>query len=272
MKHRSIFKGRATPGYEVKNKADSPTKVYIYDEIGFFGVDAETFVKDFKNILGDVIIRINSPGGSVFDGMAIYNAIKDHKADTTTIIDGLAASAASYIALAGDKVIMAEGTFLMIHDPYSLVVGTSEDMRKEADLLDKVRDQIAGLYANKSGKSLSEITTMMSDETWMTGKEAKASGFADEVTEDNPAKNLFDLSVFNNVPERFSNDDTDGDTPNRKEIEKALRQAGLSRQEAKAFYSMGKTAFVKDEVDPEEWAVISSSINKFKKGVEKCQK
>lgn len=256
MKHRSLFKNRATPGYEVKNKANAPTEVYIYDEIGFFGVDAETFVKDFRQIQGEVTIRINSPGGSVFDGMAIYNAIKDHKAATTTIIDGLAASAASYIALAGDRVIMAEGAFLMIHDPYSLVIGTSEDMRKEAALLDKVRDQIAGFYARKSGKDMAEITQMMADETWMTGKEAKEAGFADEVTEDNPAENLFDLSVFNNVPERLSKT-ADGDTPTRKDIEQALRHAGLSRQEAKAFYSGGKAALEPIDEDG-TWAAIKS--------------
>jgi ATP-dependent Clp protease, protease subunit len=241
MKIRSMFKNRATPGYEVKSKADAPTEVYIYDEIGFFGVDAETFVKDFKQISGDVIVRINSPGGSVFDGMAIYNAIRDHKAATTTIIDGLAASAASYIALAGDKVVMAEGAFLMIHDPYSLVIGTSDDMRKEANLLDKVRDQIGSLYARKSGKDLAEITQMMADETWMTGKEAVDLGFADETMEQEPAANLFDLSVFNNVPERLFKT-SDGDTPTRKDIEQALRHAGMSRQQAKAFYSGGKSA------------------------------
>ena len=169
MKNRAMFKNKRKPYYEINNKK-TVTEIYLYDEIGWYGVNAETFVKDLKAIKNDVVLRINSPGGSVFDGMAIYNAVKDFKHGITTIIDGLAASAASYIALAGDTVKMAEGAFLMIHDPMSLVIGSAEDMRKEAELLDKVRDQIAGIYQRKSGKSKKAIVELMKDETWFTGK------------------------------------------------------------------------------------------------------
>lgn len=252
---KSPFK-RGQPGYEVQNKVNAPTEIYIYDEIGFFGVDAQTFVQDLKAIDGDVLIRINSPGGSVFDGMAIYNAITERKEKTDTIVDGLAASAASYIALAGDSVSMSEGAFLMIHEPWSLVIGAASDMRKEADLLDKVNDQIAGFFTKKSERSLSEVKQKMVDETWFTGSEAKEFGLVDEIVEQVPAENLFDLSVFNNVPESLVNS-FPGDMPARKDIEQALRQAGLSKSEARAFYANGKVALDHEEIEEDDiWAMM----------------
>jgi len=166
--NKSLFKNKKRPGFEVQDKGDV-TEIYIYDEIGFFGVDAQSFAQELKGVKGEVKIRINSPGGSVFDGMAIYNAIREHKSKTTTIVDGLAASAASYIALAGDEVHMAEGAFFMIHEPYTVMVGTADDMRKEADLLDKINDQIVQFYAQKSGKTSDEIKVKMKDETWFNG-------------------------------------------------------------------------------------------------------
>jgi len=237
--------------------------MYIYDEIGWFGVEAQTFVQDLKAIKGEVLVRINSPGGSVWDGMAIYNAIQSRNEGTNTIVDGLAASAASYIALAGNSVSMSEGAFLMIHEPWSVVVGAASDMRKEADLLDKVNGQIAGFFVKKSGRSLSEVKQKMADETWFTGPEAKEFGIVDEVVEQAPAENLFDLSVFNNVPEKLTQP-SDGDTPTRKDIEEALRQAGLSRQEAKAFYSSGKKAI--EPVDFDALYVAAKKIEMTMKG------
>ncbi len=263
---KSPFK-RGKPGYEVQNKSSGPTEVYLYDEIGFFGVDAQTFAQDLKSIKGDVLVRINSPGGSVFDGMAIAQAIRERQDRTDTVVDGLAASAASYIALAGNEVRMAEGAFLMIHEPWSLVIGGAEDMRKEADLLDKVNGQIAGFYAKKTGKDLDEIKQLMADETWLTGPEALESGFVDKVDGEQPTENHFDLSVFNNVPDQLLKPDG-GETPRPKDAEKGLRDAGFSRQEAKAILSGGLPALREEDTD---W--VSNEIDILQAWRElKCQK
>lgn len=250
---KSPFK-RGQPGYEVANKADV-TEMYIYDEIGFFGVDAETFAKDLNAVKGEVLVRINSPGGSVWDGMAIYNAIKERKEPTNTRVDGLAASAASYIAVAGHNISMAENAFLMIHEPWSMVVGSAGDMRKEADLLDKVNEQIINMYVKKSGKAFDDVKTAMADETWLNGKDAMEFGLVDQIVDENPAENLFDLSVFNNVPESLTQE-PEGGTPTVRDLESALRDAGLNRQQAKAVLASGKSALEDSALDLDEvWAM-----------------
>jgi len=257
MKNRSIFK-RNRPGYEIRNKSEKePTEIFLYDEIGFWGVTAEAFAKDLKAIKNAVTIRINSPGGSVFDGVAMYKAISDFKNPTTTIIDGLAASAASYVALAGDTVQMSEGAFMMIHDPYSMVVGTSGDMRKEADLLDKIRDEIAGFYVRKSEKSIDEIVAMMAEETWLNGEDAVEFGLVDEVLKKDPVKNSFDLTIYNNVPDVLTSSEDCG-MQKPKVLENALRDAGLSRREAKTVLSNGLKALTLNQPEDDDiWAGLT---------------
>ena len=124
--------------YTIRARA-SGTEVLIYDEIGAYGVTAKGFLAELGALPDDAAIdlRLNSPGGSVFDAVAIYNALKRHEGTITVWIDGIAASAASYIAMAGDTIIMPENAFLMIHDPSGLVMGTAEDMRSTAEALDK---------------------------------------------------------------------------------------------------------------------------------------
>ncbi|PSW53026.1 head maturation protease, ClpP-related [Photobacterium leiognathi] len=163
---------------------DEPVTVLIYDEIGYWGITAEQFVNEFNAIDADnITIRINSPGGSVFEGMAMYNAIRRHKATVTTQIDGLAASMASVIALAGDEVRMAENAYYMIHNPWGGCYGESKDMRKYADRLDEMRDQIANIYQAKTGMERDVILAAMDDETWYTGTTALEHGFVETLTE-----------------------------------------------------------------------------------------
>jgi ATP-dependent Clp endopeptidase proteolytic subunit ClpP len=160
------------------------TEILLYDEIGFFGTDSSDFVNELKDkhkAGTPLSVRINSPGGSVLDGIAIYNAIARIEDDVTVHIDGVAASIASYIAMAGDKLVMASNAFLMIHNPLSLAGGDSEDLRRSADLLDSMRDTIANAYIAKTGKDTDEIINLMSEETWFTAQEAKDMGFADEI-------------------------------------------------------------------------------------------
>nr|WP_049940963.1 ClpP-like prohead protease/major capsid protein fusion protein [[Enterobacter] lignolyticus] len=164
--------------------ADNEADIYIYDEIGYWGVTARQFVNDLK-ALGDVThinLHINSPGGDVFDGIAIFNALKHHGAAITVHIDGLAASMASVIAMVGNPVIMPENTMMMIHKPWGFAGGDANDMRDYADLLDKVESVLIPAYADKTGKSTEDIAAMLEDETWMDGAECLALGFADQVT------------------------------------------------------------------------------------------
>lgn len=169
-------------------KSDS-ADVYIYEQIGegwFGGLGSKAFV-DQLNALGDVKtlnVHINSPGGDVFEGNAIYNTLKAHPAKVVVTIDSVAASAASLIAMAGDEINIAETAMVMIHNPRTMMYGEASDLRTEADLLDKIAGAMAIAYA-RSGKSVEDITAIMDAETWYTGQEAVDAGFADAVVNQN---------------------------------------------------------------------------------------
>jgi ATP-dependent Clp protease, protease subunit len=180
----------------------SGTEVLIYDEIGAYGVSAKGFLAELGALPDDAAIdlRLNSPGGSVFDAVAIYNALKRHPGDITVWIDGIAASAASYIAMAGDVIVMPENAFLMIHDPSGLVMGTAEDMRATAEALDKVKGSLIQGYATKSGKSDDEIAALMAAETWLDAKDALDIGFIDRIAEPVKLAASFDVARFRNAP------------------------------------------------------------------------
>ena len=172
--------------YSIKAKANDTAEISIYDEIGYWGITAKSFSKDLKalgNNLKQINLHIHSPGGDVFDGIAIYNLLKNHPANVTVYIDGLAASMASVIAMAGNEVIMPENAMMMIHKPWGIQGGDAEDMRKYADLLDKVENTLIPAYANKTGKTPEELAEMLSAETWLNGKECVEQGFADKLAE-----------------------------------------------------------------------------------------
>lgn len=189
--------------YRMEAKNDV-ADVFIYDEIGWFGVSAQEFVKDLNALnVKTVRLHLNTPGGSVFDGVAIYNALKQHAAKVETYIEGLAASSGSIVALAGDTVYMAENAFYMIHEPYVLAIGDSNELRKTADVLDKIRDTMVTTYIKASGSDEEQIKQWIADETWFTAEEAKAAGFVDEITEEVEAAAGYDLSVYGNVPENL---------------------------------------------------------------------
>lgn len=188
---------------------DKRGQIYIYEEIGqgwFGGITAKSFSETLKE-LGNVNaldIYINSPGGSVFDGIAIYNQIKRFTGEKVIHIDGIAASIASVIAMAGDKIKIASNGMFMIHDPWTMAAGTADDMRKMADSLDKVRETILTTYAAKTGRSLKEIGDWMTAETWMDAKESVEYGFATEIGDEKPMKAEFAmLAKFKNAPEQL---------------------------------------------------------------------
>jgi ATP-dependent Clp protease, protease subunit len=189
--------------YKMEVTADV-ADIYIYDEISLWGITADQFVKDLNAIKSKTIrLHLNTPGGSVFDGIAIFNALKQHPANVETYIEGLAASIGSLIALAGDKVYMADNSFFMIHEPWILAMGDAAELRKTADLLDKISGTLIKNYMQASEQKEEQVKKWLADETWFTAAEAKAAGFIDEITEEIKANASHDLSVFNNVPEKL---------------------------------------------------------------------
>ena len=185
--------------YDFQNKAEV-VEISIYDEIGDYGTSAKQFIDDLKSVGSkDITIRMNSVGGSVFDGLAIYNVLRSHQGYVKVKIEGLSASIASIIALAGDDIEMAENGFFMIHNPFGKSMGGADDMRKTADLLDKIKQELINIYANKTQLSEETISSMMDEETWLTSQEAKEMGIIDGITEPIKIAASFDFSKFTNV-------------------------------------------------------------------------
>lgn len=180
----------------------SRAEVLIYDEIGAYGVSARGFLAELGALPDGVPIdlRLNSPGGSVFDAVAIYNALQRHDGTITVWIDGVAASAASYVAMAGDEIVMPENAFLMIHDPSGLVMGTAADMRDMADTMDKIAGSMVRGYAARSGRSEEEIAVLMAAETWFDAAAALEAGLATRMAEPVRIAASFDIARFCNAP------------------------------------------------------------------------
>lgn len=181
---------------------EAGAELSIYNEIGAYGVSAKDFIAELGALPAatPIELRLNSPGGSVFDAVAIYNALKRHDGTVTVTIDGIAASAASYVAMAGDAVVMPENAFLMIHDPSGLAIGTAADMRAMAEALDKIGASLVRGYAAKSGKPEDEVAALMAAETWFDAAEALAAGFADRLAEPVRIAAQFDIDRFRNAP------------------------------------------------------------------------
>jgi ATP-dependent protease ClpP protease subunit len=175
--------------YRVENATATEADLYIYGAIGdFWGEDdvtAGSFVQSLKEITASTInLHINSPGGLVFDAVAIYSALKNHEATVNVTVDGVAASAASFVAMAGDSIAIEKPAQMMIHDAHGLVVGNADFMREMADLYDQFSDTIADIYAMKTGKPKDEWRTAMKAETWYTSEGAVEAGLADRILND----------------------------------------------------------------------------------------
>ena len=175
--------GSASRGwYSIKNLSEAESEIMIYDFIGYGGVSADDFIRELADIKASKItLRVNSPGGDVFDGIAIFNAIARHKANVTAYVDGIAASAASFIVMAADTAIMSPHAQMMIHEAHGLALGPADDMRKMADILDKSSDNIAAIYAKRAGGTIADWRVKMREETWFSDQEAVAAGLADRI-------------------------------------------------------------------------------------------
>lgn len=184
---------------------DDTTEINLYDEIGgWFGVTAKQFRDTLDGVKSSkIILNINSPGGDVFDGIAIYNDLLAHKSYVVVRVTGLAASAASLIAMAGNEVQIAENAFFMIHNAWSVAVGDARAMTKRAGLLSKIDTELVDTYAARTGGDADDIKNQMNEETWLSADEALEQGFADSIItaeEKADAKASFDLAPFKNVP------------------------------------------------------------------------
>ena len=207
---------------DIVNSDDSGNTISILDEIGdsWWGGVSAKYVQGELNRIGndkDISVIINSPGGDVFEGIAIYNLLKEHKGNVTVKVIGLAASAASFIAMAGDEIKIAKTAFLMMHNAMSLAFGNKHDFRDLADFLEPFDDVIAGIYADKSSVENAEILKMMDAETWINGSKAIEDGFATAYLDSDEVKQL---------------ETTDSDVANI-ELNLILAKSGVPRNERK---------------------------------------
>jgi ATP-dependent protease ClpP protease subunit len=220
MKNRllNLFQANKDRGsFKAQSGADGNV-IELYDVIvsseaeasWYGGVSLQAFAKALGGMTGDVHLRINSPGGDVFAGIAMAQLMREYKGDIIAHVDGYAASAASLIAVAAKKCIMAPASMMMIHKAWTFAIGNADDLLETADLLDKIDGQLAETYAGKakakSGKKAAEFTAMMAKVTWFTPQEAIDCGLADEIAGDAEkpaeaaARALWDMSAFENAP------------------------------------------------------------------------
>lgn len=207
-----VFNAVSSTGDDAASVGPAAAEIFIYDEIGgSFGVDATELVMAINELATDQInVRINSPGGSVFDAIAIYNALVKSPANVTTYVDALAASAASIVAMAGDEVVMMRGSQMMIHDALGMEFGNAQDMRAMADFLDKQSDNIASIYSARAGDDTDWRSAMLA-ETWLFADEAVNIGLADRVFVP-PAKQEVDPAVDPQGAPQEQEPETPGET------------------------------------------------------------
>ena len=186
--------------YNINSKASKVVDVYIFDEIGMGGVNAQGFIEEIKSFKDSPMnLHINCVGGDVFDGMAIYNIIKKRTATTTVYIEGIAASMGSVIALAANKVVMAENSLFMIHNAWGGAMGEAKEMKKTAKLLDKISGEIADIYVKKTKLPYDKVKEMMDEETWLNAEEALELGFIDSISDAIKVAAKYDVSKFKNI-------------------------------------------------------------------------
>lgn len=220
--------------YKIEALSDEEAEIMIYDIIGWPFNDAAELVRSLAEMKQKMItVRINSPGGDVFDALSIHNALTSHKAKIVTRIEALAASSASFIALAGKERQAYKNAMGMIHEPWAVAAGNQFDFLDISAILRKISDNMVDLYAGGTNVGKREIKEMMKAETWMDAKEMLDKGFIDKIVDGKSVKAAFDLSMFANTPEGMA-DEPEGRELTRKETERALRNAGASRDYARA--------------------------------------
>lgn len=218
---------RWQPGIHAKDDAESDNTISMYDPIGETwlgdGVTAKRISAALRSIGdGDVIVNLNSPGGDVFEGIAIYNLLREHKGSVTVRVMGLAASAASVIAMAGDNIEVSRAGFFMIHNVWMVAVGNRNDLRDAADTLDPIDRALADVYAARTGMDAKTIAKMMDKETWIGGSDAVDQGFADGLL---PADKVEEST------------ESEGKSNALRRIDVALAKQGMTRADRRALLS-----------------------------------
>ena len=208
--HRLLISNRGLGEFKARPMGDDSATIYLYDAIVgndleadlFGGVGPEQFARTVAGVKAATLnLRVNSPGGSVFAARTMAQALKDFPGKVVAHVDGLAASAASFLIMAADEIVMAEGSFIMIHNAWSIALGNADGLRQEADLLDSIDNSLVKTYAKRTGMGKEEIMSMMNAETWLDSDEAVAKGFANS-TVDSEIQNAkhWDLSAYKNAP------------------------------------------------------------------------
>ena len=220
--NRLLADNRGRGAFRVENSASDEATIYLYDTIVsdslWGGVSAYDFVQALNAITAPTIhVRINSPGGEVFAGQAMAQALREKPAKCIAHIDGYAASCASWVALACDEVVISEGGMVMIHCAQSCACGNADDLRECADLLEKVDGILVASYAKETGQDSEQIAAWMQAETWFTAEEAVSNGFADSIASSSPKNSAaWNFSAYANAPtpppEALRNIDTLPDT------------------------------------------------------------
>ena len=193
---------------EFRAKA-SNGEIWLYDQIGQSmwgdGISAKAFQKELSAMgrVTNISVRINSPGGDVFDGFAIYSQLQQHPANISVSVDGVAASIASIIAMAAGKgrLAMAKNALMMVHDPSGVAIGGESEMMRVASLLRTIKGNLADTYVSRTGNKRTAVDAWMADETWFTAESAIQNGFADVMTAESTVTACFDPSPFRNVPD-----------------------------------------------------------------------
>ncbi|PTG65518.1 hypothetical protein BU674_04610 [Staphylococcus chromogenes] len=256
---------------------DSIGEIDIYGEIideSWRMSDTETSAPSFKDALKElkdvkqITVNINSGGGDVFSGVAIHNMLKSHKAHVTVKIDGLAASIASVIAMAGDKVIIPRNAMLMIHNAWTFAVGNASDLRKQAEDLEKINSVVINSYLDKNPDiDEDKLRSLMDDETWLTAQEAKDLGLVDVIAEPNKAAaNITKSQIerYDNVPSKFKNEDPTVETPKETKQEVTADDVMSALDEIKSDVKAILEHVSKDETPKEDEEIdVSQAQNSF---------
>lgn len=235
-------------GFEIKAAAGAAT-LMLYDAIGWPFIEAAEVVREIEQLDAvPLAVRVNSPGGIFFDGLAIYNALRRHstKAKVTTHNDALAASAAAFILMAGDEVRMAETAMLMIHKGWAGVWGNADDLREAADVFDKFDAQQLTIFTKRTGFDQEAVLPWFDQDTWFTAQEAKANNLIDVIQDGDKEVGVSSewLALFENAPQALRDSAAAPGSrkePSARQLERALQSAGCSRAQAQAILSKGFT-------------------------------
>jgi len=249
-------------GYQMEAKAGGTAEIYLYDEISEWGISARQFAADLKE-LGPVtliVLRINSIGGQIMHGLAIFNLLKGHPARVEVHVDGVAASMASAIAMSGDEIVIAENAFMVIHNPIGGEYGEADDLRAMADVLDKLKVAVTNTYVARTGLDAEKVNALMAEETWLDAQQAVELGFADRIDKALKVAARIDpsrLRGFASVPDSLQQHvqpmETRKMSASYQELKAALPEADAAflcaQLDAGAEVDTAKAAFQKHQVD-----------------------